>query len=148
MFTFDVKPRPTYKSGNFRIKTMSSDPIQLEKEYIIKKEKKMRSEILEKTIKKFRENSKISPFDIKIESKYRIKTKLNFFLMDKNIQHKNLLEKSCQVSKFSKMKTLLKNGKKKNFKKFRKENFYQMKKTGKDQGAQVETELIFDFELS
>ena len=149
MFKFDVKPRTTYKNGSFRIKTISSDPIQLEKEYMVKKEKKMQKEILSKTIKKFRENSKISPFDIKIKSKYRIKTKLNFFLMDRNIEHKNLLEKSCQVSKFLKMKTLLKNGKKnKNLKKFRKENFFQMKKTGKDQGAQVETEFIFNLEKS
>ena len=145
MFKFSAPPKTVDKNLLENYQTNKNlMPLLKEKQYLTKKQNYHQKKILEKTLKNFREK-KICPFSIKISNKYRIKTNLNFFLIDQNIKYKKISNSYSQTSKFLKIEKI---GKKKDLKKFKEKNFYQMKKTGRDQICQVNTEEIFDIEKS
>lgn len=98
----------------------------------------------------------MSPFDIKIDPKFRIPANLSFFLVDQTIQTTKKEDAKIQTDKFrlknpNSNDTNIKAGNKNdqngsNKQQLQSQHTFVVRKTGKDQGVQVDTKKIFDFD--
>jgi hypothetical protein len=160
MFEFRAKPKPVANSGPFRIKAqnqnLSSNPLLMEKQYIKEQEDKIKTEFLSRHLEAFKNKKHVSPFDIKIDPKFRIPANLSFFLVDQSVQSVKKEDAKIQTDKFrlrnpnandnpgKSGNKVDQNGATKN--PLQSQQTFVVRKTGKDQGVQVDTKKIFDFD--
>lgn len=137
MYNFDAHPRKIIYSSK---KLKNKIPLEEEKKYIKAQEKKKQESILRMTIENFKKNSKTSPFLFNMNKKFKIKTNLKFFIIDMNQEEVQRQDQQTETLCFS-----VKEGNERK-EAFQQQNFINKKKTGRDQGNQVQITSIFDVE--
>lgn len=105
---------------------------------------------LKRHLEAFRSQKNVSPFDIQINSKSRIPINLSFFLVDQAIQDVKTKEAPSQTEKFVPFPTAETahnaTGRHRNEKQESNDRKFVPKKTGRDQGSQVDVTKLINFE--
>lgn len=146
MFEFKADPRPVtlLNSKKQSLDAKSTAPLEKERLYVYKEEQQAKATILSRKMNDFRAKKNTNPYDLKIESKFRIQPNLGFFLNDQKIlageEKKSIFVQTDQFKK--KVNVLPEGGQKKNGESLA----FLEKKTGKDEGVQVDLDELFDFE--
>lgn len=147
MFEFKATPKPVnlLNSKKTTLSTNIMPPLEKERHYVHKEEQKAKERILAKKIEDFRAKKTMNPYDLKIESKFRVQPNLSFFLNDqKTLAAEEKKTAHVQTDMFKKKMTginvsttVKKNG----------NNIGHVeKKTGKDEGVQVDLDELFDYD--
>ena len=147
MFEFKAKPKAVNLLNSKRAtknpKAMA--PLQKERLYVQEEEQKAKTKILSRKMDEFRAKKSTNPYDLKIESKFRVQPKLSFFLNDQKFlaeDEKKAIAVQTDVFKKKQNEPNVKNNMKKNDS----GNAYIEKKTGKDEGVQVDLDELFDYD--
>ena len=145
MFEFKAKPKHVELHQRKHL-NKGGKPISLMKEraYVLKQEKIAKHKILQRKIDEFKKSKDTNPYDIKIENKFRVPANLSFFLNDQKIlAGANKKDAKMQVDAFDQNSRFLLLKSKKSTQQGN-EGFKQ-KKTGRDEGVQIELDELFDF---
>lgn len=119
-------------------------PLEKERAYVQREELRAKVELLSRKIEDFRMKKNTSPFDLTFESKFRVQPNLSFFLNDQKILAGEEKKNTAMQTDLFRKKVIDHETGGSVRRPGRVEGFVE-KKTGKDEGAQVDLDELFDY---